>query len=303
MNMPVGRQQFTDGNGSPLVGGSVAFCQPGSGGATFLPVWADEAQTTPLTNPVPLDASGMPFSGGSQVSIWGSGNYEQFVRDADGNLIYSTNISANVIVNNNLVGPVRIQGDLSVMGSITDTQSLTTPQINGTNATYTGQVNIGSSTIGSLTASSGFTSNGGATINGNTTVNGAATITGQLSVGGISSSQDINLNGLNLDSVGTIGVGTVNATTVNTDNLNVSSSQLFRVYGGSATTGSDGNVQVNFPAAFNSLAAVVVSHNGSLPNVGITTNSWSNTGFNAYSQNANVEATPNVSFFWVAVGN
>lgn len=82
--MPVGIRQFTDGNGAPLVGGWVAYCQVGSGGQIFRNVYANEAETIILQNPVPLDASGRPYSGGSQVSIWGDGSYEEYVYDANG---------------------------------------------------------------------------------------------------------------------------------------------------------------------------------------------------------------------------
>lgn len=82
--MPVGVRQFTDGNGKPLVSGWVAYAQVGTGGATLRNVYADEGETTPLQNPVPLDASGRPYSGGSQVSIWGDGTYEEYVYDSSG---------------------------------------------------------------------------------------------------------------------------------------------------------------------------------------------------------------------------
>lgn len=82
--MPVGIRQFTDANGKPLVGGWVAYAQSGTGGATLRNVYADEGETTLLQNPVPLDASGRPYSGGSQVSIWGDGVYEEYVYDRNG---------------------------------------------------------------------------------------------------------------------------------------------------------------------------------------------------------------------------
>lgn len=82
--MPVGVRQFTDGNGAPLVGGWVAYAQVGTGGTVLRNVYADEGETVPLSNPVPLDASGRPYSGGSQCSIWGDGSYEEYVYDANG---------------------------------------------------------------------------------------------------------------------------------------------------------------------------------------------------------------------------
>lgn len=82
--MPWGVKQFCDGDGNPLVGGWVAYCQVGSGGAIFRNVYADQAETILLQNPVPLDASGRPYSGGSQVSIWGDGTYQEYVYDSQG---------------------------------------------------------------------------------------------------------------------------------------------------------------------------------------------------------------------------
>lgn len=82
--MPVGVRQFTDGNGAPLVSGWVAYAQVGTGGAVLRTVYADEGETIPLQNPVPLDASGRPYSGGSQCSIWGDGAYQEYVYDSNG---------------------------------------------------------------------------------------------------------------------------------------------------------------------------------------------------------------------------
>ena len=92
--LPPARIQYFDGNGAPLVGGSVRFAQPGTGGSVLSPVFADSAQTIPLVNPVPLDAAGITQSGGSQVSVYGNGSYEIFVRDSSGSLIYSALVDA-----------------------------------------------------------------------------------------------------------------------------------------------------------------------------------------------------------------
>lgn len=82
--LPWGVKQFCDGNGSPLVAGWVAYCQVGTGGAVLRNVYGDEGETVLLQNPVPLDASGRPYSGGSQQSIWGDGTYEEYVYDSQG---------------------------------------------------------------------------------------------------------------------------------------------------------------------------------------------------------------------------
>lgn len=76
-----GKQQFIDGNGNPLAGGSVAFYLPGT--LTPTNTWQDPALTTPNANPVVLDALGM-------ASIWGADGtqYRQVVQDALGNTIW-----------------------------------------------------------------------------------------------------------------------------------------------------------------------------------------------------------------------
>lgn len=77
--LPPGEQQFTDGNGAPLAGGSVGFYIP----STLTPktTWADPGQASSNTNPVPLDASG-------RAIIFGSGQYREIVKDALGNTIW-----------------------------------------------------------------------------------------------------------------------------------------------------------------------------------------------------------------------
>ena len=76
-----GKQQFIDGNGNPLAGGSVAFYLPGT--LTPTNTWQDPALTTLNANPVVLDALGM-------ASIWGADatQYRQVVQDALGNTIW-----------------------------------------------------------------------------------------------------------------------------------------------------------------------------------------------------------------------
>ncbi len=76
-----GKQQFIDGNGNPLAGGTVAFYLPGT--LTPTNTWADEGLTVLNPNPVTLDANGM-------ASIWGADGtlYRQVVTDANGNQIW-----------------------------------------------------------------------------------------------------------------------------------------------------------------------------------------------------------------------
>lgn len=77
--LPNAKQQFFDGNGTPLAGGSVAFYAPG----TTMPknTWQDSGETILNTNPVILDLAG-------EALIYGSGQYRQVVKDSNGNLIW-----------------------------------------------------------------------------------------------------------------------------------------------------------------------------------------------------------------------
>lgn len=77
--LPNGKQQFLNGNGAPLAGGTVQFYVPGT--STPKDTWQDAGQTILNTNPVILDAAG-------RATIFGSGAYRQIVRDAAGNLIW-----------------------------------------------------------------------------------------------------------------------------------------------------------------------------------------------------------------------
>lgn len=72
-----GKQQFFDGSGRPLAGGSVTLYQPGT--TTPVNTWQDSGLTTLNTNPVVLDSNGM-------ASIWGQNDvlYRQIVKDASG---------------------------------------------------------------------------------------------------------------------------------------------------------------------------------------------------------------------------
>ncbi len=76
-----GKQQFIDGNGNPLAGGSVAFYAPGT--PNPVNTWGDSGLTVLNANPVTLDANGM-------ASIWGADGtlYRQVVTDANGNQVW-----------------------------------------------------------------------------------------------------------------------------------------------------------------------------------------------------------------------
>lgn len=77
--IPNGKQQFTDNNGRPLLGGKVYFYQVGT--QTPKNTYQDSAETILNTNPVTLDARG-------SASIYGTGPYRQVVRDMFGSLIW-----------------------------------------------------------------------------------------------------------------------------------------------------------------------------------------------------------------------
>lgn len=72
-----GVTQFLSANGTPLVGGSVAFFVPNS--TVPKNTWQDSSQTILNSNPVILNGAG-------EATIYGSGAYTQFVYDNLGNL-------------------------------------------------------------------------------------------------------------------------------------------------------------------------------------------------------------------------
>lgn len=75
--MPPAKQQFFNGNGQPLVGGTVQTLVPNTTNPKNS--WLDPFETTPNANPVVLDAAG-------RAIIFGQGNYRQIVKDSAGNL-------------------------------------------------------------------------------------------------------------------------------------------------------------------------------------------------------------------------
>lgn len=77
--LPNGMQQFADGYGKPLKGGTVAFFEPGT--STPKPTWGDPAETILNPNPVVLDDNG-------RAIIYGTGQYRQLVKDRCGNIIW-----------------------------------------------------------------------------------------------------------------------------------------------------------------------------------------------------------------------
>ena len=83
-----GKQQFIDGNGNPLAGGSVYFYLPGT--LTPTNTWADPGLTILNTNPVILDANG-------EASIWGadSTQYREVVQNSLGVTLWDQVVGMN----------------------------------------------------------------------------------------------------------------------------------------------------------------------------------------------------------------
>ncbi len=78
--VPLGKAQWSDANGFPLVGGQVLFAIPGT--TTPKNTWQDAAQTILNQNPITLDDRG-------EAVIFGTpGAYRQIVTDQEGNLVY-----------------------------------------------------------------------------------------------------------------------------------------------------------------------------------------------------------------------
>lgn len=94
--LPTPKQSWRDGNGLPLVAGTVETYTPGT--TNLRDTWQDSGQTILNTHPVVLDARG-------EAIMWGTGAYRFVVKDVLGNLIYDQ--IADVTV---LQGPPGPQG-------------------------------------------------------------------------------------------------------------------------------------------------------------------------------------------------
>jgi hypothetical protein len=77
--LPVPKLSWRDGNGLPLVGGTVETYVPNT--TTLKDTWRDREQTTLNAHPIVLDSRG-------ETVMWGNGSYRLVVKDAAGNLIY-----------------------------------------------------------------------------------------------------------------------------------------------------------------------------------------------------------------------
>jgi hypothetical protein len=300
--------QFTDGNGRPLVAGSVAYCEPGTGGANYRPIWADEAETIPLENPCPLDASGIPFSGGSQVTLWGIGEYEMFLRDVNGVLIYSALISTvNLDLISEINGSLHIKGGLTVDGDIVGA----------------GAVESNSVVTNALTASQATIGDG--TVLGNWTVNGAliadsvvannATINQNLGVGGTASANLVDAvllnvhNGAEFNGSSIEGVDQISARHGNFDTITVSSGDHLVPTMQVGATQSDPNIpnliNVVFPKAFNTIeGAVIVPSSGIIHQTYFSNMRVDDLTVNGFTMNSSDMDAGSDTFilYWIAFG-
>lgn len=83
--LPVFTQQFTSRvTGEPVPFGKVFTYAAGTN--TPKAAYSDQAGTTPLTNPINLDANGFPLSsvGGVAVGVWVDGSYKYVLQDQNG---------------------------------------------------------------------------------------------------------------------------------------------------------------------------------------------------------------------------
>jgi hypothetical protein len=256
--VPWGIRQFFDGNGSPLVAGSVGYYQVGTGATVVIGIWGDQEQTIPLENPIPLDAGGFPYSGGSQQSIWGLGRAEEVVRDRNGVVVTTAVIdfplpdTGNVTINGNLT----VTGTSDLQGVVTtgsDIDVAGNANITGNVTAYNGQFNNNVNANGNISAGGTVSGNIGDfnDLNAGTIAAGAGGISdgGNLTVSG-STSMDgpLNMNGQNINNVGTLTANTISATTY--DNLPPAPGTMGHWEAGANATNNAGQLTITFQKPF-----------------------------------------------------
>lgn len=86
---PVPIQQWLDANGDPVANGSLAFYAAGT--STPAVVYADAALTTPLPQPVPLDAAGRPATASGPTEVWldPTQSYKEVLQTSTGQVIWT----------------------------------------------------------------------------------------------------------------------------------------------------------------------------------------------------------------------
>lgn len=290
--VPWGVRQYLDGNGKPLVAGSVGFYVVGTSGSQLGPIWADENETVPLQNPIPLDAAGMPFSGGSQVAIWGDGQLQEVVRDSDGVIVTTAIVEFPFSSSGGTIfGDLEVQGNLQldqtldVSGDANIDGTMTAGSINNA-----GNLEIG----GILTTGSDIDVGGNANINGSASIVGDVDIQGATTTDGITDSAGITTT--NLGASGTISADEISANEIILAGATLSIPPIMQF--GIVAFDANGNGSITFDPAFDNLGALVLN---SIPGGPIQIVSYSNAGANV-SLGGTPEALP-YNAFWFAVGN
>lgn len=107
--LPQGQQQYCDGNGRPLAGGSVTYYVPNT--TTLASVWQDEDESVVSPNPILLDANGMG-------KAFGSGNYLMVVKDVNGVTLWSALTSSSAVtISIGALGGAALAGDNTFTGT------------------------------------------------------------------------------------------------------------------------------------------------------------------------------------------
>lgn len=150
--LPNGRQQFFNGDGKPLVGGTVTTYIPG--GFTPKTTYSDFGGTVPNTNPITLDALG-------SAAIWGPGYYRQIVNDSQGNLIWDiVTLAPSTATGAGTVTSVDVSGGTT--GLSTSGGPITT---SGT-ITLGGTLALANGGTGAITSAAALTNLGATTVGG-----------------------------------------------------------------------------------------------------------------------------------------
>jgi hypothetical protein len=167
---------WTDANGDPLNGGLIYVYQAGTSTLTdSYPTYADAvARTNPNTNPVVLNATGLPSSGGSTIGIWlASGLYKIIVRNSAGVLIQTQdsvgdNTGTDVLPPNYLAGldlginaldpanDIDIAAGAARDAADSEDMTLASALVKQTNAAWAVGTNAGGLDTGSLSANTQY---------------------------------------------------------------------------------------------------------------------------------------------------
>jgi hypothetical protein len=167
---------WTDANGDPLNGGLIYVYQAGTSTLTdSYPTYADAvALTNPNTNPVVLNATGLPSSGVNTIGIWlASGLYKIIVRNSAGVLIQTEdsvgdNSGTDVLPPNYLAGldlginALDAANDIDIAAGAardaadSEDMTLASALVKQTNAAWAVGTNAGGLDTGSLAANTQY---------------------------------------------------------------------------------------------------------------------------------------------------